>query len=240
LYTKDVQGYLQYEPTTDQVTQYCIDETSGKSEICASNLTEFIENEIGSPTDLETETLPVYGFLTLKNGTVIFKTLNKSTGDTRGAECATSANLDPHILRLQLIQAQIRSLSPGSKILPLLLDDSNATKPGTEEKKLRQDAVKERYDPPKKSKLTDSTMDINHVAGLSLKQICPYTEFLLRWHDRVLSKSSSSSSSGQRAFLSLIDMSRATTAAKALADAAKKPRASGKAVKAKPVAGAKK
>jgi len=242
LYTKDIKGYLQYDPTTDQVIQYCMNE-SGGFDVCASNLTEFIEAEIGAPVDLDTDTLGVYGFLALKNGTVIFKTLNKSTGDTRGAECATSANLDPHIIRVQLIQAQIRTT--GSNILPLLLDDSNATKPGAEDKKARQDAVKERYDPLKKSKLADATLDINHVAGLSLKQICPYTEFLLRWLDRLPSTASSASSSSassasskRRAFLSLIDMVKATAAAKTAAESAKK--ASGKAVKAKPMAGAKK
>jgi hypothetical protein len=253
LYTDSIRGYLQYNPASDLVTQYCINDETGAPEECASNLTEFIEAEIGTSPDLEAGTLPVYGFLTLKNGTVIFKTLNKSTGDTRGAECATSANLDPHILRVQLIQAQIRSMTPDPELLSLLLDDSNATKPGIEEKKARQDAVKERYDPPKKSKLADPSVDVIHVAGLSLKQICPYTEFLLRWHDRILartgsSSSSSSSSSGAsakkpnhpRAFLSLIDTVRATAAAKAVAEAAKKPRAAGKAVKAKPTASAKK
>lgn len=235
LYSEQVQGYLQYDTSSNTVIPYCV--TEGEPQVCASNLTEFIEAEIGSPLDLEADTLNIYGFLTLKNGTIIFKTLNKSTGDTRGAECATSANLNPHILRVQVIQAQIRSVAPDSAIIPLLLDDSNATKPETEEKKARQDAVKERYDPPKKSKLANPALDVNHVAGLSLKQICPYTEFLLRWLDRNMpsNNSASAAASGRRrSFLSLVDVVRATSAVE------KKPRASGQAVKAKAIASAKK
>jgi hypothetical protein len=235
LYSEQVQGYLQYDTVSNTVVPYCI--TDSEPQVCASNLMEFIEAEIGAPLDLEADTLNIYGFLTLKNGTVIFKTLNKSTGDTRGAECATSANLNPHILRVQVIQAQIRAVAPDSVLVPLLLDDSNTTKPETEEKKARQDAVKERYDPPKKSKLANPALDINHVAGLSLKQICPYTEFLLRWLDRNMPSSNSASaaaSAKRRSFLSLVDVVRATSAVD------KKARPSGQAVKAKAMAGAKK
>jgi hypothetical protein len=88
-----------------------------------------------------------------------------------------------------------------SQIVRLLVSDDAA---GTiEDNKVRQsiqDALKKLYNP--KVKAAEPGLRITHISHLSLKQICPYMEFLLRWMDihRV---------GGKRWFLSLVDAVRA-------------------------------
>ena len=117
----------------------------------------------------------------------------------------------------------------------LLLDDRKETAPTEADKKREQDAVRERYEPTKKSK-GSGDIDIRHIHTLNLKQICPYTEFLFRWLDAIHTGAGAGAGAGAdaatpRFFLSAVDYVRAV-------EAAAKAKAAEKAAKPKRVKGA--
>ena len=170
--------------------------------------------------NLEEGTAELYGLLAYKEGVSVFKTMNKSTGRPGGAECATASNLPGKQEILRELHALARTRTEAS----LLLDDRKETAPTEADKKREQDAVRERYEPSKKSK-GSAEIDIRHIHTLNLKQICPYTEFLFRWLDAI------PAGAGPRFFLSAVDYVRAV-------EAADKAKAAGKAAKPKRVKGA--
>jgi hypothetical protein len=186
---------------------------------------EYVDEARGPPVDLEEGTRELYGLLAYKEGVSVFKTMNKSTGRPGGAECATASNLPGKQEILRELHALAKTILGGEQ--GLLLDDRKETAPTEADKKREQDAVRERYEPSKKSK-GSAEIDIRHIHTLNLKQICPYTEFLFRWLDTI---PTGAASSPRRFFLSAVDYVRAVTAAE-------KAKAAGKAAKPKRVKGA--
>jgi hypothetical protein len=202
----------------EALVTYCVQE-DGEVVQCASTLERFIKEQTGEPVDLQEDTYPTYGLMAYKEGTAVFKSMNKETGRPGGAECATSSNLPGKQDTLRNIHTQIRNtFKGGAPILEHLLDDNKATEPDEGTKKRQQEAIKERYEPSKKPP-KDASLDITHVHGLNLKQICPYTEFLLRWLDLAVE-------GAPKAFLSAVEYARAIQAQEAekKAAAAAKPK----------------
>jgi len=99
-----------------------------------------------------------------------------------------------------MIQAEIRSVAAAdAPIRALLLDDSDAEITDGEHDRV-QEAVKKRYNP--RANAADPSLKITHLKHMSLKQMCPYMEFLLRWMD-------AHHVGGKRWFLSVVDAARA-------------------------------
>ena len=209
----------------DEAVAYCR-QADGSIGRCASSILEYVEEARGLPVNLEEGTAELYGLLAYKEGVSVFKTMNKSTGRPGGAECATASNLPGKQEILRELHALARTRTEAS----LLLDDRKETAPTEADKKREQDAVRERYEPSKKSK-GSAEIDIRHIHTLNLKQICPYTEFLFRWLDAIPAGAGAGAPT-QRFFLSAVDYVRAV-------EAADKAKAAGKAAKPKRVKGAK-
>jgi len=217
----ELKGYAVLEDEAE--VTYCV-QSDGRLGRCASSVQEYVDEARGPPVDLEADTHELYGLLAFKEGTCVFKTMNKTTGRPGGAECATASNLPGKQEILREVHAIGREIVPA--FAGLLLDDRKETGPTDAEKKTQQDAVKELYEPTKRGKGTVATVgaDILHINTLNLKQICPYTEFLFRWFD------AAATGEGHRAFLSAVDYVRAVASgarAKASEKAAKPKRVKG-------------
>lgn len=203
LFQGAVKGFFEYKDGT--VKPHCLIEGESVPALCPTSFLSTVENLIGQPVDRRADTDDVFGMLINKSGNTIFKTVDKTAGKVlklEGAECANQSNLKNHEARIMNVHKKIKEAFPAdSPMVKLLLSDEAAG--AIEDNKVRQgiqDALKKMYNP--KLKATDPSLRITHVTHLSLKQICPYMEFLLRWMDmrRV---------GGKRWFLSLVDAVRA-------------------------------
>ena len=206
----DLKGYAVLEGE-DEVA-YC-QQADGSVRRCASSMAEYVDEARGPAVDLEEGTQDLYGLLAFKDGTSVFKTMNKATGRPGGAECATASNLPGKQEILREVHRIARETLP-VELQALLLDDRKETVPTDAEKKAQQDAVKERYEPPSK-KPKNMTTDLRHINTLNLKQICPYTEFLFRWLDSRVGEAAAAASPTalpSRSFLSAVDYVRAVKA----------------------------
>jgi hypothetical protein len=182
-----IAGYQIVDVAKNKVVPYCFFSGDAEPTICPSNLLEDVNHVVGPPIHYKRDTGPMYGFLAYNadDGRVIFKTVNKEEKSFRGAQCSQTPNLKEHKRRIRLVQDQIRAnVSETHPIRALLLDDNPDTEPTKEELKLRK-----------------KTGKYAHVADMTLKQICPYMEFLFRWMDyhRI---------GGKRWFMSLVDSYR--------------------------------
>lgn len=203
LFQGAIKGYFMYKDIS--VQPHCIIEGETTPTACPSSFLETIENMIGRPVDRRADTDDVFGMLVNKSGNAIFKTVDKTAGKVlklEGAECANQSNLKNHEARILNVHKKIKAaFAADAPMVKLLLDDSfENTIDDNKVRQTIQDALKKLYNP--KTKAADPSLRITHVSHLSLKQICPYMEFLLRWMDmrRV---------GGKRWFLSLIDAVRA-------------------------------
>ena len=204
---RGLSGYIIYNTDTSAVEKYCY--TKGQEEdvpeLCPSIYEGVVNTMIGSPVDRVSGAGPIFGMLVNKKGNVVFKSVNKlDRGSLDGAECTNTSNLLNHEHRIKLIQDTIRgaALDEAIKltILPLLLGDADTDRVSDEQRKDIQEAVKKRFNPKAKAKNPD--LKVAHVSHMSLKQSCPYMEFLLRWLDM-------KHVDGLRWFLSLVDAARA-------------------------------
>jgi hypothetical protein len=119
-----------------------------------------------------------------------------------GAQCDNDSNVAHHHLRVAEAVAALLKYAPADPLLkdPIitnLLKGDAEEKPSKSEKLLKQKALKLKYE----GKDSDFD-DFAHLSELSLLQVCPYLEFILRYMDmkRI---------GGKRWFLSLVDSSRA-------------------------------
>jgi hypothetical protein len=94
--------------------------------------------------------------------------------------------------------AALQTMAAGDPILPLLLDNRPDTAPTKKDKDALQKKVKDRYEGKPAAGLDDFT----HLHALSLRQICPYMEFILRYMDM-------KKIGGKRWFMSAVDSARA-------------------------------
>jgi hypothetical protein len=203
LFQGAIKGFFEYKD--GKVKPNCLIEGESTPTACPTSFLSTIENLIGKPVDRRADTDEVFGMIVNKSGNAIFKTVDKTAGKVlklEGAECANQSNLKNHEARIMNVHKKLKEAFPAEEpIIKLLLAEDVAGV--IEDNKVRQgiqDALKKLYNP--KLKATDPSLRITHVTHLSLKQICPYMEFLLRWMDmrRV---------GGKRWFLSLIDAVRA-------------------------------
>lgn len=186
LFTGALSGYHTVDVAKSRVVAHCMFEGDAEPTLCPSNMAKDIEGVIGPAVDKKAGTGPLFGFLVFssKEGRVVFKTVNKADNSYRGAQCSNTSNLVNHVTRIRIIHEELRAAGR-EDILALLLDDDPANEVDKKTRQGRQDAK-----------------NFKHIGDLTLKQTCPYMEFLLRWMDlhRV---------GGKRWFLSVVDSVRA-------------------------------
>lgn len=180
-------GYQTVDIQNNRMSLFCKFEGETDIQKCPSNMMKDIDAITGIPVDRNNDTGTMFGFLVTKDGNVIFKTVDKEDGkDLRGAQCSQTSNLTNHERRVRIIQTIIRDSVPKSHpIFKYMLDDAIETTPTKAERQIRQEKFA-----------------IAHIADLTLKQVCPYMEFLLRWMDK-------NHINGKRWFLSVVDSARA-------------------------------
>ena len=187
-------GCAVYNKETKKVQTFCYYQNNFSQ--CTTLFEPEVQAIMGPPVNRNTDTGPFFGFLVGKKGIIVFKTVDKAKGDMGGAECSNTSNLPNHEKRVKEIQALLRDTD--LPIVPFLLNDNTAEQDDDKTIKRRQDAVKKQF-------LTAGaafSVDLEHTADLSLKQVCPYMEFLLRYADR-------HSMDRKRWFLSVVDSVRA-------------------------------
>ena len=203
LFEGSIKGFYEYKD--GGVRPHCLIEGETVPAVCPTSFLSTVENLVGRAVDRRADTDDVFGMLVNKSGNNVFKTVDKTAGKVlklEGAECANQSNLKNHEARILNVHRKIKAaFAADSQIVKLLVPDDAAG--AIEDNKVRQsiqDALKKLYNP--KVKATEPGLRITHISHLSLKQICPYMEFLLRWMDihRV---------GGKRWFLSLVDAVRA-------------------------------
>jgi hypothetical protein len=189
-FTGAMRGYhtVAVDGTKGRVIANCFFDGDAEPQVCPSNLLADVEQVVGRAVDKKEGTGPLFGFLVFssKEGRVVFKTVNKADNSYRGAQCSNTSNLVNHVTRIRIIHEQIRAHVPATHAIhALLLDDAPANEADKTTRQARQDAK-----------------NFKHIGDLTLKQTCPYMEFLLRWMDihRV---------GGKRWFLSVVDSVRA-------------------------------
>lgn len=200
LFKGPVKGYMVID---GGLKSYCLADGETEVSLCSELYKPYVATAVGKPIDRAStaEMGLVYGFLVLKKGDVMFKSVDMETGKLGGAECANTTNLGNHRTLIKKLQQLIRVIYPATDPFVLrLLDETEYTKPTDDVSKERKDAVKKRYDPSAKAK--NPGLDLEHIDDLSRLQICPYMEFLLRMLDV-------KKADGKRWFLSLVDSVRA-------------------------------
>lgn len=135
---------------------------------------EYIATVTEPPIDRKNATGPVFGIISPRNGGVVFKCVDKSES-YKGAECATSSNLEPHRARIRKIQDIVRSHLPVESDFRglLMVDTDNADAKKAKEPQIN---LTKMY----KGTIRDGTDPMTHMYHLTLKQVCPYMEFILR------------------------------------------------------------
>ena len=207
----ELSGYLLYNVEESHLESYCFIEGSAEPGLCTPLYKDYVEAAIGKPVVRDSAgTGAIFGMLVTKKNKVIFKSVDKDSGKLEGAECSNTSNLGPHERRIKLLQEVIRSSFPANSPIRLLLLEDAVLSVAVDKTHHReiQEALERRYKNPESAKPKTSkpvpTKDLNitHVSHMSVKQACPYMEFLLRWMDihRV---------QGKRWFLSLVDSDRA-------------------------------
>ena len=203
LFTGAINGYFEYKD--EKLQPHCLIEGEAAPAACPTSYMPTVNGIIGPAVDRVADTDDIFGMLVIKSGITIFKTVDKKAGKVlklEGAECANQSNLPNHWSRLKNLHAKIRTaFGADAPIIRLLLsEDPAAFITDTKERATIQDAVKKLYDPSVSA--ADPSLRITHISHLSLKQLCPYMEFLLRLMDmrRV---------GGKRWFLPLVDAVRA-------------------------------
>jgi len=198
LFQGRINGCVIYNFDTNKVENYCL--ISNAVSQCPSVFDADVKAILGKPLDRKTDTAPYFGFLVSKQKTVIFKTVDKENGSINGAECANTSNLTNHEKRIRAIHDILRK--SGAPIAPMLLNDNPAEKPTAKQNKEREDEVRIQFEIENRRFTAASRDPFQHIGDMSLKQVCPYMEFLLRYADKTRV-------GGSRWFLSIVDSARA-------------------------------
>jgi hypothetical protein len=205
IYNDKLRGYLIFDTKELKVKNFCFyrKEKGKKPElgICPSTFAADVEALIAEPVNRESEesTGDVFGFLVTVKGIVVFKTVHKPTAEGRltGAQCDNDSNLLHHYHRVESAMQALAKADRRDPIIGHLLYTDPKTAPSKKEKDASQKALKAKYE----GKHSDFD-DFTHLHELSLLQVCPYLEFLLRYMDM-------KGVGGKRWFLSLVDSIRA-------------------------------
>jgi hypothetical protein len=175
-----IKGFRIFDTNELRVQTYCMKTTDKEIVQCPSVMSDVVNKLVEPPVNRETGTDDVYGFLVTKMGVVIFKTLHKpSSGDKSllGAECSNDSVLKHHHPRINSAVEAITKYAPDDPILPLILDNSSKTAINVKQKELLQKSIKIKYS----AEGVGSSVDFTHLHSLSLRQVCPYMEFILRY-----------------------------------------------------------
>ncbi len=156
-------------------------------------------NLVNDPVNTKTDTDEIYGIYMAKGDAVVFKSVIKGQSET-GQECAIT-NLENPISRIRLIQKQLVEYLPKDHVLHSLLLDPSSSDEVKQEAKVRskKKAIEERFKEGGE-RVADADMPI-YLWELSVKQICQYMDYMLRWMDR-------NHINDKRWLLSLVDMDR--------------------------------
>lgn len=206
VYNGALRGYMIYDPKEKKVANYCFykKEKGDKKKslgICPSTYAADVEKLVAPPVNRESaeDTGDIFGFLAALKGVTVFKTVHKPTaeGGLKGAECDNNSNILHHHPRVESAAAALKTHAADDPILPFLLETDLSAKPTADVKKEKQKELKKKYEGKK-----HTFENFAHIYELSLLQVCPYLEFLLRYMDmkRVGDK---------RWFLTLVDAVRA-------------------------------
>ena len=136
--------------------------------------------------------LNFFGKILIWRNALNFKTVLNKKGT--GMQCVGTSNLPQFYLRMIELHAHMRA-----ELGDLLLQDSDSTKTDSAHIKERKSYYTNRY--TKHFSAEDASLDAKHIYDLTLKQICPYLELLLRFADLKRIQ-------GKRWYLSAVDMAR--------------------------------
>ena len=194
-----IRGYFTYNLEKERLQTFCNTSLNPLPIQCPSLLMNDVENIVGKPLDRILDTGKVFGFLSYEQGVMLAKTVLKAEGkklNLDGAQCIGVSNLGNHFSRIQEIH---KHLSTDAALQNQIVQDSPDTKPDPKTSKARKDYVVNLY--TSKATSYDPDLDVKHMYDMSLKQLCPYIEFLLRLMDMKRIE-------GKRWMLSVVDMSR--------------------------------
>ena len=164
-----VTAYRVYNPATNSVETRCSSAEGGFSP-CSSKIAELIAARLGpGPLAIPGAVGTILGFLALKEGGLVFKTLDttkKLTASTVGAECGNTSQLKEHHPRVAALHA---AAAADPRLGPLMLPDSL-----------------ESFEPIKAgAKVRMSTTGPEHMRDITHQPLCLYMEFLTRILDAV-------------------------------------------------------
>jgi hypothetical protein len=196
-----VTGFLTVSHATKVLETYCFAEGYPEPSTSCDLYKPRIDAALGEPVDRSPTAgnmAPLYGYLSLKAGTPIFRSVDPSTGSLTGAECAGNSKLAYNLERIKKLQQEARKVLPAEDpFLVRLLNDEFIKIPASmeAESKLRKKAVDDRY------LGVDSETTLEYICEMSRHQLCPYLEFVLRILDQ-------KKAGRKRWFLSLVDAAR--------------------------------
>ena len=196
-----VTGFLTVSHATKALEVYCFAEGYPEPSTSCDLYKPRIDTAIGAPVDRSPTAgtmAPLYGYLSLKEGTPVFRSVDPSTGSLTGAECAGNSRLAYNLERIKKLQEEARKVLPAEDpFLARLLNDEFIKIPAAmeAESKLRKKAVEDRY------RGVDSETTLEYICEMSRHQLCPYLEFVLRVLDQ-------KKAGRKRWFLSLVDAAR--------------------------------
>lgn len=174
LRSKQVLAYRVYNPETLGVEYFCMSTAAAADGFaaCDSRFAAIVEKELNKPpVNFMDDTGPLFGFMAGKEGSVVFKTLDKTQPikpSSVGAECGNTSNLSVHHPRVRVLHTVGRVSDLKDMMLPDGDDDWDAAGADARKKTGRPEHMK----------------DITH------QPLCLYMEFLTRILDsrRVNSK----------------------------------------------------
>jgi hypothetical protein len=206
IFNGSLKGYMIFDPKELKVKKYCFykKEKGDKKKtlgVCPSIFDEDVDKLIAPPVrrDSDEDTDDVFGFQATIKGVTVFKTVHKPTAEGRlaGAQCDNDSNVLHHHPRVESAMEAFEKYAEDDPIVEFLLPADKAAAPSRAEKEGRQKALKLKYE----GKDSDFE-DFVHLHDLSLLQVCPYLEFILRYMEM-------KHIGDKRWFLSLVDSARA-------------------------------
>ena len=164
LISTTVTAYRVYNPTTNLVEIRCAG-SDGTFSPCSSKIAELVAARLGpGPLAIPGDVGTILGFLALKEGGLVFKTLDttkKLTASTVGAECGNTSQLKEHHPRVTALHAAAAS---DPRLGPLMLPDSV-----------------ESFEPIKAgAKARMASGGPEHMRDITHQPLCLYMEFLTR------------------------------------------------------------
>lgn len=212
----ELRGFSLFDTRDLTLKTFCLYKKDKKSKerelgLCPSIYKDTLDKLQGAPINRESDldTGDVYGFLATDSGRVIFKTVHKpsASGRISGSECSNDSNLRHHHVKIISAMESLAAEARDDPINKLLLKASETDVPSRKAKTDAQAALLKKFSGDASYKEDDFARIGTHLHYLSLQQLCPYLEFLLRYMNmkRI---------GGKHWFLTLVDSARALPADK--------------------------